>query len=182
MKYLTLILFLCCTHISFAQCDTHRKTDDFNGVTTTWTNKVKLTFGGVPTLLKSAGDRGCTYRVYFRLVDHNGKTSISISENTDNCFCWAIRVSFKFNNGTVITKNNYRKGQEIKTPLGYEKYIFFDILDKELATFSNSLIDKFRIVEFSCADHPVIEERLDKKTARKINGVASCMLHTLDNN
>ncbi|PQJ12995.1 hypothetical protein CJD36_004420 [Flavipsychrobacter stenotrophus] len=172
---LTTALYFLMTWSADAQCDLHKKTDDFTNKTSVWTDKVKITSGGTPSLLKSYGDN-CRYKIYFRLIEQNGKVFISMSENSDQCVCSIEAIALKFKDGKVIIKNNYKDGETIKTPLGEERFTFFEITNDELSQLSTGSVTKFRITEPGCRDHPVLEEEMEDAFATKILQYAGCVL------
>lgn len=159
-----------------AQCNVHKKTDDFTNEKALWTDRVKIAGGGTAKAFKGKKDFDPTYRISFSILFKQGKLLIAISEDTDFGSCTPESVAFKLANGTVIQKSNRIELQAVKSSLGEEHNVLFEITKDELRQFSTSAISKVRITERMCSEHPVIDEEIGTKQAQTIQRDAACML------
>lgn len=176
-----LLIYVCCSFTSLAQCHIYSKTDQFDGSVTKWTKQVRIASDGISDLLKGPGYTGCSYKIFLNFICKNDKIVLAFTERYELCSCVPKSVSFKFTNGTILTKNNVRIGRA-KTTVGYkgELYSYFDLTLKELQMLSHLAIHRFRVKEAYCSDHPVVEEDVAPKTARKVKESATCMLRNLN--
>lgn len=179
MRYILLFVFISTilfANLSLAQCTIHNQTDQFTNVTTYFTDKIKVSHGGIGTLLKSGNDYSCTYNDYVRFVAGNGEIYLSIIEDADKCMCKVTSIGLKFENGTVLTRRMTKEGNEVNTLLGLETYTFYKLTKEDLKQFADNAIVNFRLQEEYCPDHLRIEKEMRDKAAKEIMDGARCIL------
>lgn len=160
-----------------AQCDITTEKDEFTGKTTAYTKRIKISYGGTPSLLKSLDEKfngACTYRTYLTFIKLDGKILMLLSEDSDGCLCVPSAISFKFSDGQVLTKANSQARPETKTALGEEKHILYQLTKEELLLLSQKEVEKIRITE-GCSEHPTVTEEFDTKTANSVRHAAFCL-------
>lgn len=177
-------LFLSCalaigSYTASAQCTVRSKTDDFSGEKSLWTDKVKIAAGGVARLVKSKRDDDPTYRIYFSLLSKQGRLFMTITDDADMGACVPQSVAFKFADGKVLIKNTRIELQAVKSTLGEEHNVLFEITKDELRQLATGRISKLKITERMCSEHPVLEDELEDKPATTIQRDAACFLAEL---
>ena len=166
--------FLLASVAASAQCDIHKKTDQYTNKVNYWTNRVKITDGGVTKVLRGSSDK-CRYKIYFQFMAQNGKLYVSLTEDSDDCTCSATSMSLKLNDGTVIIKSNPKEGVTRKTTLGDETPVYFEITKEELELLSVSPVSRFKVAMPYCSDHPVLDEKIEEGLAAEIKEAATCV-------
>lgn len=170
---ITLVLFARSVN---AQCDVQRETDEFNGKTTVYSSSIKLLKGGASPLAKSFGrwsSTKCYYRENLYFIYVNDTIYLRLVEESDFCRCMVQSIEIKFSDGKVITKTNVSEG-EMNRSNSNLSLTFFVLTKEDLAEFAASEIAKIRFTEGDCSDHPIIQQDIDDKVAKKIKESASC--------
>lgn len=157
-----------------AQCGLHKKTDRYTNKATYWTDRVKVTTGGVTKVLRGSSDN-CRYKIYFQFLAQDGKAYISLIEDSDDCTCSVRSISLRLADGTVIIKTNRREGETRKTTLGEERPAYFEISGEELDRLSASPVSRFKVTLPYCSDHPVLDEEMEEQFAVGLKEAATCV-------
>ncbi len=168
------ILYAFTTSAVYGQCRLNSVKDEFDGSVTKYTDPIKIASDGVGLL---AGAYDCSNRIFLSFVSGKGKIVLVLNEKSNFCAdCSPSSVTFKFADGTVLTKENVRYSSGQSSDIGaYQQSSYFDITDKELAQFSKSEIARFRIREKNCSDHPMIELDLATNSSKKVRNNAECI-------
>lgn len=171
MPILFIFLFFGNIRPANAQCKLEKGSRDFSSSQVTYTHNVKL-MSVFPligtkepwTLVMSF------YKVDSGYLIHIIHESQSISSEIGN-------ISFKFKDGTMITKNYQLSVGDYNTGFGYSyTYTTFPLAKEELKKFASSKLVKFQALLNNNSDYPVVENKIKKGTAAKIRNYASCIL------
>jgi len=171
MPVVFIFLFLVSIKPANAQCKLEKGDRNFSSSQVTYTNEVKL-MSVFPVI---GTKKPWTLVMSFYKVDSG--YLIQIIHKSQSISSEIGKISFKFKDGTMITKNYQLSVGDYNTGFGYSyTYTNFPLAKEELKKFASSKLVKFQALLENNSDYPVVENKIKKGTAEKIRNYASCIL------